>query len=145
MDWGPFPERDEDHGDYKIADARHRRRLKACRATSRSSSRSASACRTCRASRRRSGSIGSPPTRPSLPPVKHGDRDDTPAFSWYLHWKLPEPRLSWYEKFKEEEPFVRAYLARTSSSTRRSAACSTRSKQPASTDNTIVVAFGDHG
>jgi choline-sulfatase len=23
-----------------------------------------------------------------LPPVKEGDRDDVPEFSWYLHWKL---------------------------------------------------------
>ncbi len=27
-----------------------------------------------------------------LPPVRLDDRDDTPRFSWYLHWKLPEPR-----------------------------------------------------
>jgi arylsulfatase A-like enzyme len=48
-----------------------------------------------------------------LPPLKYGDRKDTPAFSWYLHWALPEQRLSWFDKFDEEKPFVRAYLAGT--------------------------------
>ncbi len=30
-----------------------------------------------------------------LPEVLENDRDDTPRFSWYLHWSLPEPRLKW--------------------------------------------------
>jgi hypothetical protein len=29
-----------------------------------------------------------------MQPVKDDDRADTPEFAWYLHWKLPEPRLS---------------------------------------------------
>jgi superfamily I DNA/RNA helicase len=38
------------------------------------------------------------------------DRDDTPRFSWYLHWALPEPRLrfleeanEWKNKFPDDE------------------------------------------
>jgi len=48
-----------------------------------------------------------------LPPVKEGDRDDVPEFSWYLHWKLPEPRLSWLKAAHQWRPLVRAYLAST--------------------------------
>ena len=33
-----------------------------------------------------------------LPPVKDHDRDDVPEFAWYLHWKVPEPRLSWLKQ-----------------------------------------------
>ena len=32
-----------------------------------------------------------------LPPILEYDRDDTPRFSWYDHWDLPEPRLKWLE------------------------------------------------
>ena len=46
-----------------------------------------------------------------LPPVKDDDRDDVPRFAWYLHWKLPEPRLSWLQGHDQWQPLVRAYLA----------------------------------
>src|SRR5690606_36194487 len=36
-----------------------------------------------------------------LPPVLRDDRDDTPRFSWYLHWKLPEPRLRFLQDENE--------------------------------------------
>jgi hypothetical protein len=36
-----------------------------------------------------------------LPPMLPGDRDDTPRFSWYLHWKLPEPRLRFLQEADE--------------------------------------------
>ena len=39
-----------------------------------------------------------------LPPVKEGDRDDVPDFAWYLHWKLPEPRLSWLKAHGQWRP-----------------------------------------
>ena len=48
-----------------------------------------------------------------LPPVKENDREDMPEFSWYLHWKLPEPRLSWLKQANQWRPLVRAYLAST--------------------------------
>ena len=47
----------------------------------------------------------------TLPPVRDDDRDDTPRFSWYLHWKLPEPRLKFLKESGEWKPLVRAYLA----------------------------------
>jgi hypothetical protein len=48
-----------------------------------------------------------------FPPVKDHDRDDVPEFSWYLHWKLPEPRLSWLKQAGQWRPLVRSYLAST--------------------------------
>ena len=42
------------------------------------------------------------------------DRDDTPRFSWYLHWKLPEPRLAALREADQWRTLVRAYLAGTS-------------------------------
>jgi choline-sulfatase len=48
-----------------------------------------------------------------LPPVKDHDRDDVPEFAWYLHWKLPEPRLSWLKQAGQWRPLVRSYLAST--------------------------------
>ena len=66
-----------------------------------------------------------------MPPVLEDDRDDTPRFSWYLHWKLPEPRLKTLREYNEWRPLVRAYLASTSFMDARSAACSTRSRRRA--------------
>ena len=136
--------RDEDHGDYKLADLAIEQ-IKACRATSRSSSRSVQPA--ARADLRAAEVVRSHPAGHGDPAADQaGDRDDTPAFSWYLHWKLPEPRLSWYEKFNEEEPFVRAYLAGTSfvdaqfgrvlAALKRPASTTTRSSSPSATTAT---------
>jgi len=55
-----------------------------------------------------------PEDKLELPPVLADDRRDVPDFAWYLHWKLPEPRLSWLEKNNQWRSLVRAYLASTS-------------------------------
>lgn len=144
MDWGPFPERDEDHGDYKVADAA----IQQIRGMSRDKPFFLAV-----------GfslphvPIFAPQTwfdripagKAILPPLKGGDREDTPPFSWNLHWILPEPRLSWYEKFKEEEPFVRAYLAGTSFVDAQFGRVLAALTEAGLDENTIVVAFGDHG
>ncbi len=144
VDWGPFPERDDDHGDYKVADA------------------AIAQIRNMPRDRPFFMAVGfslphvpvfAPPTwfdripagTATLPPMRRGDRDDTPPFSWYLHWLLPEPRLSWYEKFKEEEPFVRAYLAGTSFVDAQFGRVLAALSNAGLDGNTIVVAFGDHG
>ena len=46
-----------------------------------------------------------------MPEVHSDDRDDVPAFSWFLHWKLPEPRLSWLKIRNQWRPRVRPHLA----------------------------------
>ena len=112
MDWGVFPERDEDQADWKIAGAAIDRL------------RSAPAGRPffvavgfrlphvpCYASRKWFDLY--PDDDALLPPVKADDRDDVPDFAWYLHWKLPGPRLSWLRKAGQWRPLVRAYLAGT--------------------------------
>jgi arylsulfatase A-like enzyme len=144
VDWGPYPDRDEDTGDYRIADAAIEQ-LK-----------------------------GMPRDKPffmavgfsmphvpiyapakwfdrlpldkvQLPPIQHGDRKDTPAFSWYLHWALPEQRLSWLEKFDEEKGIVRAYLAGTTFVDAQFGRVLEALQANGFGDNTIIVAFGDHG
>lgn len=144
MDWGVFPENDQDQGDWRIADAAIAQ-LK-----------------------------NIPPDKPFFiaagfrlphvpcyasqkwfdlhpadklirPPVKENDRADVPPFAWYLHWKLPEPRLSWLKASGEWSPLVRAYLASTSfvdSQVGRLLDALDASGQAA---NTIVVLWSDHG
>ena len=97
MDWGVFPERDEDHGDWKIADSAiaQLKQVPADRPFF-----VAVGFRMphvpCYASQKWFDLY--PEETLLLPEVKADDRDDVPAFSWYLHWKLPEPRLSWLKK-----------------------------------------------
>ena len=114
MDWGVFPERDEEQADWKIADA-------AIDAASGRSPRGQALLPRRAAfrlphvpvlSRPRKWFDLFPETRRSrCPPVKDDDRDDVPRFAWYLHWKLPEPRLDWLAKTGQWRPLVRAYLA----------------------------------
>lgn len=144
MDWGPFPDRDEDTVDYKIADAA----VGALKDT--------------------------PPDKPffiaagfrlphvpcyapqkwldlypdatlQMPPALENDRDDTPRFSWYLHWKLPEPRLHTLRAAGEWRPLVRAYLACTSFMDSQVGRLLDALEATGRADNTIIVLWGDHG
>ena len=147
MDWGPFPERDEDHGDYKVADAA----IEQIRGMSRDQPfflavRFPPAARA-RASRRRSGSICIPTgTVDTAAGASDDDRDDTPRV---LLVPALEParaaavlvRRSTMKRSRSCGPTSRA----RASWTRSSAGCWLRSPTPASTKNTIVVALGDHG
>ena len=80
-----------------------------------------------------------------LPPVFYHDRDDTPRFSWYLHWDLPEPRLSWLEKNHQWKPLVRAYLAGTSFMDSQIGRVLAALKASGQDTNTIVVLWSDQG
>src|SRR5581483_7081379 len=80
-----------------------------------------------------------------LPPIKEDDRADTPEFSWYLHWKLPEPRLSWLRKEKQLRPLVRSYLASISFVDSQVGRLLDALEQAGLADNTIVVLWSDHG
>ena len=143
MDWGVFPEKDEQQLDWKTAD-------------------------------QAVAWLKEPPKRPFflavgfflphvpcyaskkwfalhpddklvIPKVKEDDRDDVPDFAWYLHWKLPEPRLSWLKKNRQWRPLVRAYLASTSfmdSQVGRVLDALTAAKLE---KNTLVVLWSDHG
>lgn len=80
-----------------------------------------------------------------MPPMLAGDRDDTPMFSWYLHWELPEPRLSWLEKAGEAKSLVRAYLASTSFVDAMVGRVTAALEENGLADNTVVVLWSDHG
>ena len=144
MDWGVFPHRDEDKGDYQIA--------------SWAVDQIKSAPRNepfflatgfflphvpCYATQQWFDLY--PDDDSLLPPVKRDDRDDTPRFSWYLHWSLPEPRLRWVEENHQWRNLVRSYLACTSFVDSQIGRLMDALDEAGLSDNTIIVLWGDHG
>lgn len=143
MDWGVFPEKDEQTDDARVADWAIAR-------------------------------LQSPPKTPfflgvgfrhphvpcyapqkwfdlypdetlQMPPVKEDDRHDTPRFSWYLHWKLPEPRLAWLREAKQWRPLVRAYLASISFVDAQVGRVLDALEKQELAERTVVVLWSDHG
>ena len=144
MDWGVFPEHDEDHGDWHIAEDAIQYLKKA------------------------------DPTKPFflgvgfrsphvpcfasqkwfdlypldsliMPLVKEDDRADVPEFAWYLHWKLPEPRLSWLKANQQWQPLVRSYLAAVSFLDNQVGRVLDALDATEFAQNTIVILWSDHG
>ena len=144
MDWGVFPHRDEDKGDYQVATwaaeqlhaaPRDRPLFLAtgfflphvpCYATQK-------------------WFDLYPDDDSVLPPAPAGDRNDTPHFSWYLHWRLPEPRLAWLKENNQWRNLVRSYLASVSFVDAQVGRVLEALKDSGRADNTIVVVWGDHG
>jgi len=144
VDWGNFPHRDEDKGDWKVASWAVDRLEEMpedepffltcgfflphvpCYATQK-------------------WFDLHPVEETSLPIIKRDDRSDTPRFSWYLHWKLPEPRLEFLEDAGEWMNLTRSYLACTSfvdGQVRRVLDALERNDLR---ENTIIVLWSDHG
>lgn len=144
MDWGVFPHRDEDKGDYQIASWAIEQIKSApkdqpfflatgfflphvpCYAT-------------------QPWFDLYPDDDTVLPTILDEDRDDTPRFSWYLHWKLPEPRLKWVRENNQWRNLVRSYLACTSFVDAQIGRMLGALEEEGLADNTIVVVWGDHG
>lgn len=80
-----------------------------------------------------------------LPEFIEDDRADTPQFSWYLHWKLPEPRLKWVRENKQWRNLVRSYLASISFVDSQIGRLLDALDKAGVAENTIVVLWGDHG
>lgn len=80
-----------------------------------------------------------------LPKILESDRDDTPRFSWYIHWSLPEPRLTWVKENNQWRNLVRSYLASTSFVDAQIGRLLAALEESGQADNTIVVVWGDHG
>lgn len=80
-----------------------------------------------------------------LPKIKLDDRDDTPRFSWYLHWSLPEPRLKWVRDNNQWRNLVRSYLACMSFVDAQIGRVVAALAEGGLADNTIIVLWGDHG
>ena len=144
MDWGIFPEHDEDNADWKIA--------------------SSAIEKIETLPKDKPWFIGCgfrlphvplyaskkwfdlyPDSELKMPPVKEDDRDDLPAFASYLHWKLPEPRLSTLREHHEWRPLVRAYLACTAFMDSQVGRVLDALEKSGQADNTIVIVWGDHG
>jgi choline-sulfatase len=144
MDWGVFPHRDEDKGDYILASWAIEQ-LEAM-----------------------------PPEQPFflavgfflphvpcyvtqkwydlfpnddsvLPLIREDDRDDTPRFSWYLHWELPEPRLRWVKENNQWRNLVISYLASTAFVDAQIGRILEALEKTKFAENTIVVLWGDNG
>lgn len=145
MDWGVFPADDRDQADWKIADAA------IAQLKSRPKDRPffiAVGFRLphvpCFASQKWFD-LFPPEDQIVLPPVKTDDRADVPDFAWYLHWKLPEPRLSWLKQANQWRSLVRAYLACTTFMDSQVGRVVDALDGSAAKSNTVVVLWSDHG
>jgi choline-sulfatase len=144
MDWGPYPDRDEDTTDYKTATLA----IEALKAAP-SDRPFFIACGfrlphvPCYAPARWFDLY--PEQGLTLPPVDDHDRDDTPRFSWFLHWKLPEPRLKFLREENQWVPLVRAYLASISLMDAQVGRVLEALDGTGRADRTIVVLWSDHG
>ncbi|MCC9609533.1 sulfatase [Blastopirellula sp. JC732] len=143
VDWGTFPHRDEDKGDYHVAswavetlDNKPKEPFflsvgfflphVPCYATQK-------------------WFDLYPEDEVQLPPFMQEDRDDTPRFSWYLHWKLPEPRQKFLVESGEWRNLVRSYLACTSFVDDQVGRVMKALEANGYADNTVVVLWSDHG
>ncbi len=141
VDWGVFPHKDEDKGDWKVAswaveqlDAKPKKPFffatgfflphVPCYVTQKWYDMYKNV---------------------KLPPMRRDDRADTPRFSWYLHWTLPEPRLKFLEEEKEWENLVASYLASTTFVDSQVQRVLDALERNGFKDNTIVVLWSDHG
>ena len=80
-----------------------------------------------------------------LPRMLLDDREDTPRFSWYLHWKLPEPRQKFLLEEGEQIKIVQAYLASVSFVDSQVGRVLDALERNDLAGDTIVVLWSDHG
>ena len=147
VDWGVFPHRDEDKGDWKVADWAIKT-LEGPLADNKDDAFFLSVGFflphvPCYATQKWFDLY--PEDELILPPRKLGDRQDTPDFSWYLHWKLPEPRLKFLNESNQLGNITRSYLASTSFVDSQVGRVLSALEKSGRADNTIVVLWSDHG
>jgi arylsulfatase A-like enzyme len=144
MDWGCFPHKDEDKGDYQITSWAVEQLDKAPKDEAMFLSVGYFLPHVpCYATQKWFDLY--PDDDSVLPPVLKSDRSDVPRFAWYLHWELPEPRLQWLEENHQWRNLVRSYLACTSFVDSQIGRLIEALKKSGRWDNTIVVLWGDHG
>jgi choline-sulfatase len=80
-----------------------------------------------------------------LPPYLKYDRDDTPRFSWFLHWSVAEPRTRLLEEYDQWKPMVRAYMASVSFMDDQVGRVLNALKLSGQEQNTIIVFWSDNG
>jgi arylsulfatase A-like enzyme len=142
MDWGPFPDEDSQHPDAKVADWAIQQ-LQAPKEPFFLCVGFQLPHVPCYAPQKWFDLY--PDDDSILPAIRLDDRADTPEFSWYLHWKLPEPRLSWLQSSGQWRPLVRAYLASISFVDSQVGRVLDALEREGLQDNTIVVLWSDHG
>lgn len=147
MDWGIYPERDDQQEDYHVATWAIDKLAELARQESGQPFMLSCGFRRphvpCFATQQWFDLY--PEESLMMPPMLSGDRDDTPLFSWYLHWQLPEPRLSWLEQAGESRSLVRSYLACVSFVDAMVGRVLDALDEHGLADNTIVVLWSDHG
>lgn len=143
VDWGTFPHRDQDKGDWKVAswavdmlESKPKEPFMLnvgfflphvpCYAT-------------------QEWFDLYPDDNRVLPPIKRDDRNDIPDFAWYLHWDLPEPRTSWLQEHRQLQPLSRAYLASISFVDGQVGRVLDALTREGLDERTIVVLWSDHG
>ncbi len=144
MDWGVFPHQDEDKGDYQVASWG----VEQIKAASKEqpfflATGFALPHVPCYVTQKWYDLY--PDDDSVLPPVKPDDRADTPHFSWYLHWDLPEPRIKWVQENQQWRNLARSYLASTSFVDAQIGRLLDALDASGQAENTIIVVWGDHG
>jgi arylsulfatase A-like enzyme len=143
VDWGEFPHRDEDKGDYIVASWTVDQLQKEHEKPFFLSAGFFLPHVPCYATKKWFDLY--PKDTLQLPPFLKNDRDDTPRFSWYLHWQLAEPRLDFLEEANQWKNLVRSYLACTSFVDSQVGRILTALEASPYADSTIVVLWSDHG
>ena len=143
VDWGVFPHKDEQKGDYQVASWAVEQLESGPQEPFFLSVGFFLPHVPCYATQRWFDKY--PENNLVLPPVLRGDREDTPRFSWYLHWSLPEPRLDFLEEAHQWKNLVRSYLACISFVDSQVGRLLDALEQSGKSENTIVVLWSDHG
>jgi len=143
VDWGVFPHRDEDKGDWQVASWAVEELGKKPAEPFFLSVGFFLPHVPCYATQKWFDLY--PGDQNLLPPIRPDDRDDTPRFSWYLHWKLPEPRLKFLQEANQWENLCRSYLACTSFVDSQVGRVLDALEHSGHADDTIVVLWSDHG
>ena len=143
VDWGTFPHRDEDKGDWIVAS------WAVEQLNARPTEPFFLSCGfflphvPCYATQKWFDLY--PDNSLVMPTVPDDDRSDVPDFSWYLYWKLPEVRLSWLKENQQWKPLVRAYLASVSFVDSQVGRVLDALEKNGLADKTVVVLWSDHG
>ncbi len=143
VDWGVFDHKDEDKGDWKVASWAVEQLEAAPKEPFFLSVGFFLPHVPCYATQKWFDLYPEETTR--LPEIREDDRDDTPRFSWYLHWKLPEPRLKFLKEAGQWKNLVRSYLASVSFMDSQVGRVLEALKRSGHEDDTVVVLWGDHG
>ena len=143
VDWGVFPHKDEDKGDWKVASWAVGQLDRGLQEPFFLSVGFFLPHVPCYATQKWFDLY--PENDSVLPPILKNDRSDTPRFSWYLHWKLPEPRLKFLIENNQWQNLVRSYLASTSFVDSQVGRVLDALERSGHTDDTIIVLWSDHG